>query len=104
VADAINGQEAIEIYRRDPEAFDLVLLDMIMPVMGGNECIRQLRAINPAVTAVLTTGFSSDTEIQDIMQEGWAGFIRKPYRIEALSRVIRDATERKRRRAGERER
>lgn len=92
---AIDGIEAIEIYRQKPDSFDLVVLDMIMPTMGGSDCLRELRQINPAVIAVLTTGYSSDTEIRGIVKEGWSGFIQKPYRAEAFSQVIKSALERK---------
>lgn len=90
---AVNGREAVDIFRRDPAAIDLVLLDMIMPVMGGRGCLRELKRIDPGVVAVLSTGFSSDGEIQQIMKEGMSGFIQKPYRIEELSRVISAALE-----------
>lgn len=91
---AEDGEQAIACYGRGPGEIDLVLLDMIMPLMGGKDCIRELRRIDPSVVAVLTTGFSSDAEIREIMKEGWAGFIQKPYRADELSRVIKEALQR----------
>lgn len=94
VVTVTNGREAVDAYCRTPGGFDLVLLDMIMPVMGGKECFRELRRIDPEVVAVLSTGFGSDAEVQEVMKEGIAGFIQKPYRINELSRVVKAALER----------
>lgn len=101
VFSASQGEEAVARYREAPETIDLVLLDMIMPVMGGRDCIRELRRIDPSVVAVLSTGFSNESEIQEILKEGWAGFIQKPYRADELSQVIQEALQRNaRNRAG----
>jgi two-component system, cell cycle sensor histidine kinase and response regulator CckA len=69
---------------------------MIMPVMGGRECLRALQTIDPGVRVVLSTGFSQDGEVQQLLSEGLAGFIQKPYRIEQLAQAVRDGHERKR--------
>lgn len=88
VVTAAHGAEAVEIYRNAVEPFDLVLLDMIMPGMDGRECYLALKAIDPAVRAVISSGFSQEGATQEIMAEGVRGFVQKPYRLSELSAVI----------------
>lgn len=85
---AEDGIEAIEIYKSCSSSIDLVLLDMVMPKMNGRECFKQLRSINPEAKIILASGFSQEKDVHTMMQEGLAGFIRKPYRKWELSRMI----------------
>jgi PAS domain S-box-containing protein len=88
VSMASDGREGVEHYRRYGKDIDLVIVDMVMPNLGGRECFLQIKAMNPEVRAVLSTGFSMDGAVQEIMKEGITGFIQKPYRLEQLSRVV----------------
>jgi DNA-binding NtrC family response regulator len=94
VSMASDGREGVEHYRRYGKDIDLVIVDMVMPNLGGRECFLQIKAMNPEVRAVLSTGFSMDGAVQEIMKEGITGFIQKPYRLEQLSRVVAKALER----------
>ncbi len=85
-----SGPEAIELYRDDPSRFDLVILDMIMPEMGGFELFRALKALNPEIKAVLSTGYATQDAAQRVMAEGMAAFIQKPYESARLGRIIAD--------------
>lgn len=91
VVTASDGAEAIEIYRDASEPFDLVLLDMVMPGMDGRECYLALKALNPDVRAVISSGFSQEGVTQETMKKGVRGFVQKPYRLSELSAVIRAA-------------
>ena len=91
VQTAENGAIALELYRKTPETFDLVLLDMIMPVMSGKECFEELREIRPTVNVVLASGFTQEDDLDEMKQNGLRGFISKPYRRGELSRVIHHA-------------
>jgi CheY-like chemotaxis protein len=82
---AANGAEALEIYRREQDRIDLVILDMIMPGMGGAEFYQKVKEINPMVKVLLSSGYSLDGEAQKVMAAGAQGFIQKPYRITVLS-------------------
>jgi nitrogen-specific signal transduction histidine kinase/CheY-like chemotaxis protein len=84
-ADGLNG---VSRYRDLWREIDLVLLDMIMPNMSGGECFRRMKEINPKARVVLSSGYSMDGTIQDVMNEGILAFIQKPYRLEELSRVV----------------
>jgi DNA-binding NtrC family response regulator len=81
----------VEYYRRFGKDVDLVIIDMIMPVLGGRDCFREIKAMNPDVRAILSTGFSLDGTVQEIMDEGIIGFIQKPYRLDELSNVVSKA-------------
>ena len=85
---ASNGFEALEIYRRERDRIDLVILDMIMPDMEGLEISRKLKEIDPAVKILLSSGDSLNGEAQKVLEAGARGFIQKPYRIATLSRQI----------------
>lgn len=88
---ASDGAEGIEIYRQSPESFDAVLLDMIMPKMDGHECFLQLKAINPGVRAVLSSGFSQEGSAQRVLDDGGKGFVQKPYRLQEIGEAIHRA-------------
>jgi len=88
VQEAENGREGVEYYQQHAETIDLVLLDMVMPVMDGSECFRRLKAINPLVRIVIASGYTRDADFGSLSQEGLAGFIRKPYSLEQLSELL----------------
>jgi PAS domain S-box-containing protein len=88
-----NGSEAVEIYRQD-QAFDLVILDMVMPKLDGLDTFRRLRQIDPSIRAMLSSGFSISDLPQEILDEGVVDFLAKPYRIEQLTDKVRRAIQR----------
>jgi len=96
VLTARNGEEALRIYRQQPAAIDLVLLDLTMPVMGGVECFRRMRAIDPGVRVIISSGFSSESSAAEVMREGALDFLAKPYDIQVLARVVAAGLERPR--------
>jgi CheY-like chemotaxis protein len=91
VVTARDGEEALEIYRRDGYAIDLVILDMIMPKMGGRECYTQLRQINPEVKVILSTGYALDESTQKILDGGMRGIAQKPYASDELALAVQNA-------------
>ena len=88
VITAADGLEGVSRYRDLWRGIDLVILDMIMPNMSGTDCFRRIKEINPKARVVLSSGYSMDGAIQDVMNEGILAFIQKPYRLEDLSRVV----------------
>ena len=66
----------------------LVILDMIMPEMGGGEAFDELKKINPDVKVLLSSGFSLDSKAAEILKRGCDGFIQKPFNIKELSRKL----------------
>lgn len=91
VITASSGQDAVQKYRRQKDDIDLILLDMIMPEMTGAQTFDQLKAINPEVRVLLTSGYSEDGQAADILRRGCRGFVQKPFRVNVLSQKIQDA-------------
>jgi PAS domain S-box-containing protein len=93
VVTASNGEEAIALYRDAFESgwpFDLVILDLTIPGgMGGGECIRHLRELDPAVVAVVSSGYSTDAVMAHFSDYGFRGVLRKPYSIDKLHACLR---------------
>jgi PAS domain S-box-containing protein len=85
---ARDGAEAIDIFSKNRHSIDLVLLDMVMPRMGGGEVYDQLKAISPDVKVLLSSGYSIDGEASKIMARGCRGFIQKPFDMTQLSQTI----------------
>ena len=87
---ARNGREAVDIYRREKERIDVVLLDMIMPHIGGEEVFEMLKSCNPDVRVILSSGYSLSEQAAGIMKKGCRSFIQKPFAMESLSAKIRE--------------
>lgn len=87
---ALNGEQAIEIYKGNKDKIDLVMLDLVMPGLGGSLTFDQLRGINPEVKILLCSGYSMDGVAAEIMARGCNGFLQKPYRIKQLSKAIKE--------------
>lgn len=88
VLTAADGEEALEVFRRERDRIILVILDVVMPKCNGPEAVRAMQAIVPGVRILLSSGFDFDTATRDLMSEGVAGFLQKPFRITELSRKI----------------
>ena len=89
VLTAKSGKEAIEIYRINQKKIDMVILDMVMPEMGGGDTYDKLRAVNPDIKVLLSSGYSIDGQAGKILSSGCDGFIQKPFDIKILSLEIR---------------
>lgn len=87
---AKDGKEAVEIFKKKNKNIDIVLLDIIMPVMSGKETNRKLRKINPDVKVLLSSGFSQNGAASEMMDEGALGFIQKPFRLGVLSEKLEE--------------
>ena len=89
VITAPNGKKALEIYKRDQNKIDMVILDMIMPDMSGGETYNHLIEINPSIKTLLSSGYSINGKAQAILNSGCHGFIQKPFNLPNLSQKIR---------------
>ncbi|MFH1496862.1 MAG: response regulator [Verrucomicrobiota bacterium] len=86
---ACDGLEAVEIVRASPAAFRLVLLDLTMPRMDGEETLRNLRALNPGLPVILTSGFNEQSTINRFVGRGIAGFLPKPFTVDMVIEQVR---------------
>jgi two-component system cell cycle sensor histidine kinase/response regulator CckA len=84
-----SGPDALRLFRANKGGIDLVVLDMIMPGIGGAEVFKDLRLINPDIKVVLSSGYSINDQISELLGEKETFFIQKPFTISDLSRVIR---------------
>jgi CheY-like chemotaxis protein len=90
VLSARGGKEAIEIYEKEQDNIDMVILDMIMPDVGGGEAYDKIKRINPNAKVLLSSGYSIDGEASQILERGCNGFIQKPFGMKQLSQTIRE--------------
>jgi PAS domain S-box-containing protein len=88
VVTADNGSKACEIYSRKCEEISCVLLDLIMPGMGGLEAYSRLKDINPRVRVILSSGYSSGRIRREAVEAGSLEFLEKPYTLEELSEAL----------------
>ena len=84
VIEAQSGREAIEIYSHEREKIDLIILDMVMPEMGGGEIFDLIKSINPSARVLLASGYSLEGKAREIMKRGCDGFIQKPFLLKEL--------------------
>jgi CheY-like chemotaxis protein len=89
---AVDGNETVDLYRQAFEAgtpFDLVIMDLTIPGgMGGKEAIYKLREIDPAVRAVVSSGYTKDPVMNNYRDFGFVAAIPKPYKINELSNAL----------------
>ncbi len=90
VLEAGGGREAVEIYKENKDKIGLVLLDMVMPGMGGREAYDKMKEINPDVKVLLSSGYSKDGLATEILERGCNGFIQKPFNMKEISEKIRE--------------
>jgi len=92
---ALGGNEAIEIYKENKDKIDLVILDMVMPGMGGGGTYKVLKSINPDIKVMLSSGYNISGKAAEIMKHGVNDFIQKPFTMTKLSHKIRGILEKK---------
>lgn len=88
---ASNGKEAIEVYRSRRDEISLVILDLVMPEMGGKRCLQSLLEINPKVRVLVASGFSANGATKDTLMAGASGFVAKPFALNQLLKAVRVA-------------
>ena len=93
VLTAVDGRQGVELYRQHAGEIDLVLLDMTMPQMGGEEAFGELRRICSDVRVILSSGYSEQDATNRFAGKGLAGFIQKPYRSAELLVKVREVLE-----------
>ncbi len=94
VAFAKEGAAAIELYKKEKAAghpFDLVILDLSIPDgMNGKETMEKLRAYDPGVKAIVSSGYSNDPVMQNFASYGFSGRLTKPYRITQIKDILEE--------------
>jgi DNA-binding NtrC family response regulator len=91
---AVDGIEAVELFKQHHQHCNLVLLDMTMPRMGGEDTFTELCRIDPNVKVILSSGYNEQDATSRFSGKGLAGFLQKPYTLDALSKVISEIFDR----------
>ena len=91
---ANSGNEALDIYSNYKNKIHLVILDIILPDIGGEQVFRELKKINIAVIVVLASGYNVNSQINALLHQGCVDFIQKPFHIQPLSIKMRSALDR----------
>ena len=86
---AEDGLQATEILQQLKEEVRLIILDLNMPVMNGEETLRRLKLINPNIPILLSSGYNEMEAIQRFAGKGLAGFVQKPYTSTRLAEMLR---------------
>lgn len=85
---AKNGLEAVNLYKEKTDEIDIIILDMVMPVMDGTTAYLKLKEVNENVVVLLSSGYQLDMKVQAILDQGCNGFLQKPYDMGALNAKI----------------
>lgn len=89
---AQDGQVALDLYKQEmsgPAPFDVVILDLSIPEgMGGREAIQKFRELDPAVKAIVSSGYSNDPVVMEYERYGFSGKLTKPYKITDMKEIL----------------
>ena len=96
VSTAEGGEEAIRLFESKPQAFDAVVLDMVLPDMSGVRVFEGLVGLRPEIGIVLCTGYAEVSELQELIQRGVSSVLYKPFRMEELRSAVNQAIARSR--------
>lgn len=90
---AQSGSEALDVYIKQKDEIDLIILDLIMPEMSGGETYERMRDIDAGVNVLLSSGYSMNSQVKEILDRGCNGFIQKPFSLKDLSVKVRELLE-----------
>jgi DNA-binding NtrC family response regulator len=90
---AEDGRKGVEVFRKHAEDIRLVLLDLTMPHLSGEEAYREIKQIRPDVQVILISGFNQQEALDHFTGKGLAGFIQKPFRFQSLISKLREVLE-----------
>ena len=91
VLTAADGQDAVDLYRKRKDEISLVVLDLTMPRMDGQEAFRELRELDPKVRVIVSSGYTEQEATARFSDQCLAGFLQKPYSMAQLTELLRVA-------------
>ena len=91
VLTAVDGREAVEVFREHVDEINCILLDMTMPHLDGEQAFREIHRISPETPVVLCSGYNIHDATQQFAGKGLAGFIQKPYNLATLRDNLKQA-------------
>lgn len=90
VLTAGNGQEGVDIYKKHQNEIDLVILDMLMPVMDGRAAFNEIIRENPKQKVFIISGYSQKEDLEDILEKGAIGYMRKPFKVGEIVNKVKE--------------
>jgi len=93
VLTAPDGETALQLYAKEREKIALIILDLVMPGMGGKQCLEQLLAAAPDAKVVIASGYAVNGPTKAALEAGAKGFIKKPFELKQMLKVIREVLE-----------
>ncbi|MBA7652513.1 Chemotaxis protein CheY [subsurface metagenome] len=87
---APDGESALELYEKENEHVDLIILDLSMPGMGGKRCLEKLVKVNPQGKVIIASGYSVNGPTKDAIDAGAKGFVGKPYEARQILQAVRE--------------
>jgi len=88
---AESGAEGIDLYKTHQQEIDLIMLDLVMPEMNGEETFSNLRKIDPDATVLIISGFDAEESVAGLIEAGAAGFLQKPFHLNPLAKALQRA-------------
>ncbi|MDD3118996.1 MAG: response regulator, partial [Victivallales bacterium] len=88
VVTAVDGAAALELFRRDPDRFDLVIMDMVMPQMTGEDCFYAMKKLRPELKVIMVSGFANEEKVAGMKEFGLIAMIKKPFRRHDLLQLL----------------
>ncbi|NOX36070.1 MAG: response regulator [Calditrichaeota bacterium] len=85
-----NGKEGVEIFKRYANEIDLVILDMVMPVMDGRTAFMEIKKVKPDQKVLIISGYAQRENLEEILEKGASAFMRKPFQIEDILHKVQD--------------
>jgi CheY-like chemotaxis protein len=86
-----DSRSGLAAFRERPQAFALVIVDLMMPELGGEEVVKQILGLRPGMPVLLSSGYAEADATERFDRTGLAGFVQKPYRYAVLAEAVRDA-------------
>jgi PAS domain S-box-containing protein len=90
VLTASGGESALEIYQQEKEKIDLIILDLILPGIGGGKCLEELLSMNPRAKVIIASGYSANGPMKETIEAGAKGYISKPFDVGHMLKVVRE--------------
>ncbi len=89
VITAADGREALNVYESEKDKISLVILDLMMPVMGGKQCLEEILKIEPQVKIIIASGFAASGQTKEVLDSGAKASVRKPYEMKQMLQTVR---------------
>ena len=87
---AANGQEGIDIFRKNTSQIDLIILDMVMPVMDGKQAFLEIKKLKKSQKVIIISGYAKKDDLREILNKGALAFMSKPFQIDSIVKKVKE--------------